>query len=105
MFGIGFSEMAIIALVVMVLVRPEDLPAFFRKLGKFYGQLKRAYQEMISVKDQFIREMDIAAALQEAESPKPAEEAKQISADLIPETQASPAPDESAVEDMPAVQE
>ncbi|HEY9053271.1 MAG TPA: hypothetical protein VIO60_00490 [Rectinemataceae bacterium] len=70
MFGIGFSELAIIALVLVVFIRPDDLPAFFRKMGKIYGQLKRAYGEITAVKDQFLREMDVAAALKEADKPE-----------------------------------
>ncbi len=77
MFGIGFSELAIIALILVVFIRPDDLPAFFRKMGKIYGQVKRAYAEITNVKDQFLREMDVAAAVKEADekaSPaKPAE--------------------------------
>jgi sec-independent protein translocase protein TatB len=67
MFGIGFSEIVIIVLVVIVFVRPADLPAFMRKLGKLYGEAKRAYNEIISFKNEFMREMDVAAALKEAE--------------------------------------
>ncbi len=105
MFGIGISEMAIIALVVMVLVRPEDLPAFFRKLGKFYGKVKSAYQEVVSVKDQFIREMDIAAAVQEAESQKPAISVAAV--ESIPATDEVPSPASGEVEgeEPPIVQE
>ena len=69
MFGIGFSEIVIIMLVVIVFVRPTDLPAFTRKLGRLYGLAKRTYNEIVSVKDSFIREMDIVAALKEAEKP------------------------------------
>ena len=96
MFGIGFSEIVIIALVVIVFVRPADLPAFVRKLGRLYGQAKRAYNEIISVKDEFIREMDIVAALKESEKPaeKAAEEAVQP-----PPQPASPPSEEGAGEE------
>ena len=66
MFGIGFSELAVIAIVLLVMIRPEDLPAFFRKLGRLYAQAKKAYAEVASMKDDFLREMDVAAAVQEA---------------------------------------
>ena len=67
MFGIGFSEVALIALIVIVFIKPEDLPAFFRKLGRLYAQAKNAYKEVTAVKDEFLREMDVAAAIQDAE--------------------------------------
>lgn len=46
MFGLGFIELAAIALVALVLIRPKDLPGVFRKLGSLYrrarGQLAAA---------------------------------------------------------------
>lgn len=66
MFGIGFSELAIIAIVLIIVVRPEDLPSFFRKLGRLYVQVKKAYKEVADVKDEFLREMDVTAAVQDS---------------------------------------
>ncbi|MHB0898051.1 MAG: Sec-independent protein translocase subunit TatA/TatB [Spirochaetales bacterium] len=66
MFGIGFSELAIIALVLIVMIRPNDMPAFFRKMGRLYGQIKSAYKEVAAVKDEFLKEMDVAAAVQDS---------------------------------------
>lgn len=76
MFGIGFSEFALIALVCVIFIKPDDLPAFFRKLGKLFLQAKKAYKEVTAVKDDFMREMDIAAALQDAEKDKEKEKEK-----------------------------
>ena len=39
MFGIGFWELAVIALVAFLLVRPQQLPSLFRKLGRAYREL------------------------------------------------------------------
>ena len=64
MFGIGFSELAIIALVLIVMIRPKDMPAFFRKMGRLYGQIKSAYKEVAAVKDEFLKEMDVAATVE-----------------------------------------
>ena len=36
MFGIGIFEIAAIALVALVFIRPKDLPKVFRKLGRWY---------------------------------------------------------------------
>jgi len=85
MFGIGLSEFAVIVCIVIVFVRPKDLPVLFRRLGKLYAQAKRAYREITEVKDQFVKSIEVAAAETEAEkdggspageagaSPKPAE--------------------------------
>jgi hypothetical protein len=39
-------------------------------MGKIYGQIRRGYKEVVSVKDDFIREMDVHAAMKESEAPK-----------------------------------
>ncbi len=78
MMGIGFSELVVIVLVVLVFIKPEDLPAFFRKLGKIYAELKKGYDELTAVKDDFIREVEAAARIEE-EAPAPAEAGTQAS--------------------------
>ena len=35
--SIGITEMVIILVVILVFIRPEDLPKFLRTIGKFYG--------------------------------------------------------------------
>ncbi|PKL05752.1 MAG: hypothetical protein CVV53_07870 [Spirochaetae bacterium HGW-Spirochaetae-9] len=87
MFGIGFSEFALIALVCVIFIKPDDLPAFFRKLGKLFLQAKKAYKEVTAVKDDFMREMDIAAALQDAEKDK--EKAKAAEVKDVPAAEAA----------------
>ena len=67
MFGIGWSEFAVIVFIVFVFVRPKRLPALFRRLGKLYAQAKRAYKEITEVKDQFVKSIEVAAAYTEAE--------------------------------------
>jgi Sec-independent protein translocase protein TatA len=58
MFGIGFSEIIVVVLAVIVFVRPNDLPKFLRMAGRLYGKAKKAYNELIVVKDRMIREID-----------------------------------------------
>jgi Sec-independent protein translocase protein TatA len=62
MFGIGFSEIIIIFLAVIIFVRPDDLPKFLRTLGRLYGRAKKVYQELTAVKDRIIQEIDEAAS-------------------------------------------
>jgi Sec-independent protein translocase protein TatA len=92
MFGIGFSEFLLIGLVIILFVRPDDLPAFFRKAGKVYGKARAAYREVMSVKDDFLREMDVAAALKESDTEpgKTQEQAKKE-----PDAESAPARDSS----------
>jgi sec-independent protein translocase protein TatB len=67
MFGIGFSELVLIGLILILFIKPEDLPKFFRTMGKLYGQLKKSYDDVVSVKDKILKEIDNAAALEENE--------------------------------------
>ena len=39
MFGLGVWEIALICMVVLVFVRPEELPRVMRKLGTLYGRV------------------------------------------------------------------
>jgi len=65
MFGIGWSELAVIFCVAIIFINPKDLPALFRKLGKLYAQVKKAYDEIVATKDQFVKDIEEAAALEE----------------------------------------
>jgi sec-independent protein translocase protein TatB len=40
MFGLGFFEILIIFLVVIVFINPKDLPKVFRRLGRLVRQLR-----------------------------------------------------------------
>ncbi|HOV93714.1 MAG TPA: hypothetical protein PLT87_02420 [Spirochaetales bacterium] len=62
MFGIGWSEFLVIVCIIVIFIRPKDLPAILQKVGKVYGQLKRTYKDIVSIKDQFVKEMNAVAA-------------------------------------------
>lgn len=40
MFGLGFFEILIIFLVVIIFINPKDLPKLFRRLGRLVRQLR-----------------------------------------------------------------
>ena len=46
MLSIGLSEILLIAVVAIVIVGPERLPHVMRELGRWYGQLRRAADEL-----------------------------------------------------------
>lgn len=65
MFGIGFSEIVTILIVLLVIINPKDLPSIARKAGKIYAAImkqingiKRAFKnfsdelEMLSKSDE-----------------------------------------------------
>jgi sec-independent protein translocase protein TatB len=74
MFGIGLSEFLVILCVIIVLVRPKDLPKVFRLLGKIVGQLKRAYAEIVATKDKLVKDIDEAVAAEKDAEDKTPEE-------------------------------
>lgn len=65
MFGIGWSELAVILCVAIIFIHPKDLPALFRKLGRLYSKVKKVYAEIVATKDQFVKDIEDAAALEE----------------------------------------
>jgi len=56
MFDIGFSEIAVIAVVALVVLGPEKLPKTARTLGHLFGRLQRYVNE---VKADIRREIDL----------------------------------------------
>ena len=48
MLGLGWGEIAIVAVVVLLVVGPDRLPQFARKAGQMYSQLRRTADEMRS---------------------------------------------------------
>ncbi|MDA1353212.1 MAG: twin-arginine translocase TatA/TatE family subunit [bacterium] len=41
MFGLGMGEILIIGTVLILVIRPKDLPKVFRGLGRAYGEIRR----------------------------------------------------------------
>ncbi|MEZ4241173.1 MAG: twin-arginine translocase TatA/TatE family subunit [Myxococcota bacterium] len=44
--GLGWGEMALIAVVTLLVIPPDRLPHVMRQLGRWYGQLRRAADEL-----------------------------------------------------------
>ena len=53
MFGIGLVEIAFIFFVVIIFVKPQDLPSFLRKIGRLFGQARRAYGAVVAEVKEF----------------------------------------------------
>ena len=68
MFGIGFGEIVVIFVILIIFIRPDDLPKFLRTAGKLYGKVKKMYNEIMKVKDKIIEEIDETATMDEAPS-------------------------------------
>ena len=45
MFGMGWAEMAIVGIVALIVVGPQELPHLFRKMGQFAGKARGMAKE------------------------------------------------------------
>jgi len=59
MFGLGFTEIIVILIIVIVAVKPEDLPNLMKKVGKSYGDVKKTCSEVSKMKDDFVKLADV----------------------------------------------
>jgi Sec-independent protein translocase protein TatA len=57
MFGINLSEFMVILCIVVIFIRPKDLPRFFYNIGKVYGQLKDAYRGLVKTRDEVLQDL------------------------------------------------
>jgi len=67
MLGIGFEELAIVLVAVLVLVRPRDLPALARKAGKVWGELRALSDKAKSSARDAARELSVEEEKEERE--------------------------------------
>ena len=58
MFGISLAEVVLIFVIMIVFIRPNDLPKFLRSAGRAYGKARKIYREIIGVKEQVIKEIN-----------------------------------------------
>lgn len=58
MLGLGWSEMLVIGIVILIVVGPKDLPVMMRNIGRMMGSVRRMSNE-------FRREIDKAIAVDE----------------------------------------
>ena len=99
MFGLGFSEIVVIFVLILLFVGPAKLPEIARGIGKGMREIRRATRELDSVPE--IR--DLRRAVDEIRSPV-ADTLREsvLDADLAaPSANASPTPDAPLPPDEP----
>ncbi|MBW3567739.1 MAG: twin-arginine translocase TatA/TatE family subunit [Proteobacteria bacterium] len=55
MFDVGFTELALIGLLALIIAGPERLPGIMRTLGRFAGRAKATFA---AVRSELEREVD-----------------------------------------------
>lgn len=68
MFGIGFFELIIIAIVALVVVGPKRLPEVMKQAGRLFVHLRRTANDVRSSFEHVIREAEEEIRREEAES-------------------------------------
>ena len=58
MFGIGWSELILIALVLLIVVGPRQLPSLLKRAGMIVTELKRAGRELQHQVGEEVRELE-----------------------------------------------
>lgn len=85
MFGIGFGELVIFLVVVLIAVGPEKMPTFMKAVGKGLREFRRATRELRSsvgidelLQDEDLRELrrpiDLNAPLRRPQAKRPSYE-------------------------------
>ncbi len=59
MFDIGWTEIAIIAVIAIIVIGPKDLPRVLRTLGEYVGKAKAMTAEFRRHVDDMIRETEL----------------------------------------------
>ena len=75
MFDIGWTELAVVALVALVIIGPKDLPKAMRTVGQYARKLRGMAREFQSGLDELAREADLddaRKAIQGVGNPKKA---------------------------------
>lgn len=112
MFDFAWSEIAVIAVVALVVIGPKDLPKALRTLGTWVGRARSIAREFQNSLDQMIREaeleevrkqvetaakLDVAQTIENAVDPG-GEMKRNLAEPLVPE---SPPPATSATPALP----
>jgi sec-independent protein translocase protein TatB len=87
MFGIDSSELAVIALVALVVIGPKDLPRVMRFLGQWMGKARAMSRHVRSGFDEMMRQ----AELEEMEKQWKAQNEAIMRATQAPDLMAPPA--------------
>ena len=79
MFDIGFPELLIVALVLLLVVGPERLPEVLRTVGRVVGSARRSFD---TLKAELEREVGADALRRELHNARIMEDAKRLQEDL-----------------------
>lgn len=68
MFGIGFFELVVIAVVALIFIGPQRLPEFMKQAGRIFVQVRRTANDVRSTFDHVIRDAEAEIRREEVEA-------------------------------------
>ena len=89
MFDIGFTELLLIFVVTLLVVGPDKLPGVAQKMGRFFGHIKRTFNQ---VKHDVEQELEIEAVKAKLKENAMAEEARQLADEMSKTIDLEPQP-------------
>lgn len=78
MLDLGWSEMAVIALLALLVIGPKDLPKVLRTLGQFMRKARSLSREFQSGLDEMMRETELDEARRAIERTRPGQLDREI---------------------------
>jgi sec-independent protein translocase protein TatB len=86
-FGIGYTEIAVIAIIAVIVIGPKDLPKVLRAFGRTMGKLRGMAREFQGHLDQAMREAGLDEVKKEVQNLKSSVESagdsvKSVKADI-----------------------
>ncbi len=84
MFDIGWSEMAVVALIALIVMGPKELPKAMRSLAKWTRKARSMAREFQSGIDDMVREADLEDARKMVESAKSFDIGKSVEETIDP---------------------
>ena len=84
MFDLGWSELAVVALVALIVVGPRELPEVLRTIGKWVRKARSMAREFQTSVDDMVREAELDEARKTMESARHLDIGKEIENSIDP---------------------
>ncbi len=98
MLDIGWSEMAVVAVIALIIIGPKDLPRILRYVGRWAGKARAMAREFQSSVDDMMREAELDEVKKSVESVASYDVKKQIEKAVDPTGVLTPDLDPTAAE-------
>jgi sec-independent protein translocase protein TatB len=84
MFDIGFSELALVCVIALIVLGPERMPQALRTLGLWFGRMRRTF---VAMKTEIEREVGMDEIRQQLHNEAVMDEMKRLQRDIHGQSQ------------------